>query len=67
VPARSSALPGVLRSANGYRLLFETDPADPAALVVPLALVSLAAVFAVLPPAIRAVRTDPARMIATEN
>ena len=48
-------------------LLFETDPADPAALVVPLTLMALAAVFAVLPPAIRAVRTDPARVIVTEN
>ena len=48
-------------------LLFETDPADPAALVVPLTLMALAAVFAVLPPGIRAVRTDPARVIVMEN
>ena len=48
-------------------LLFETDPADPAALVVPLTVMALAALFAVVPPAIRAVRTDPARVIVAEN
>jgi putative ABC transport system permease protein len=48
-------------------LLFETDPSDPAALVVPLTLMVVAAVFAVLPPAIRAVRTDPARVIVTQD
>ncbi|HYN07321.1 MAG TPA: ADOP family duplicated permease [Vicinamibacterales bacterium] len=48
-------------------LLFETDPADPAALFVPLTLMAVAAVFAVLPPAIRAVRTDPARVIVTQD
>jgi putative ABC transport system permease protein len=46
-------------------LLFETKPSDPAALAVPLILMALAALFAVLPPAIRAVRTDPARVIVT--
>ena len=48
-------------------LLFETNPSDPAALVVPLTLMVLAALFAVLPPAIRAVRTDPARAIVAEG
>ena len=46
-------------------LLFETKPSDPAALAVPLILMALAALFAVVPPAIRAVRTDPARVIVT--
>lgn len=46
-------------------LLFETKPSDPAALAVPLILMAVAALFAVLPPAIRAVRTDPARVIVT--
>jgi hypothetical protein len=44
-----------------------TDPADPAVLVKPLTLMALAAVFAVLPPTIRAVRTDPARVIVMDS
>ena len=48
-------------------LLFETNPSDPASLVVPLTVMALAALFAVLPPAIRAARTDPARVIVAEN
>jgi putative ABC transport system permease protein len=48
-------------------LLFETDPSDAAALAVPLTLMVVAALFAVLPPAIRAVRTDPARAIVIQG
>ena len=48
-------------------LLFETHPSDPPTLIVPLTLMALAALLAVVPPAIRAVRTDPARMIVPEG
>jgi predicted permease len=48
-------------------LLFNTHPLDPAALVVPITLMALAALLAILPPAIRAVRIDPARVIVTEG
>jgi predicted permease len=48
-------------------LLFETQPSDPVAMVVPLTLMAIAAALAVLPPAIRAVRTDPVRAIGTEG
>ena len=47
-------------------LLFEMAPTSPMALAVPLAALAGAAVLAVLPPAIRAVRVDPALTIRTE-
>ena len=48
-------------------LLFQTHPADPAALVTSLIVLGAASLLAVLPPAIRAVRTDPSRVIVTEG
>ena len=48
-------------------LLYETDPSDPGALVVPLVSMAVAALLAVLLPAMRAVRTDPARVIVAES
>jgi predicted permease len=48
-------------------LLFNTHPLDPAALAIPMTLMAIAALLAILPPAIQAVRTDPARVIVTEG
>jgi len=48
-------------------LLFETNPSDPSAMVAPLTVMAIAAFLAVVPPAIRAVRTNPARVIGTEQ
>jgi putative ABC transport system permease protein len=48
-------------------LLFEMQASDPAALAPPIIALAAAALLAVLPPAIRAVRTDPARTIRTEG
>ena len=48
-------------------LLFQLQATDLAALAPPLFALAAAAVLAVLPPAIRAVRTDPARTIRTEG
>jgi len=48
-------------------LLFETNSSDPSAMVAPLTVMAIAAFLAVVPPAIRAVRTNPARLIGTEQ
>jgi predicted permease len=48
-------------------LLYQTTPTDLSALVPPVVALVIAAVLAVLPPAIRAVRTDPARTIRAET
>jgi predicted permease len=48
-------------------LLFQLEATDPAALAPPIIALAAAAMLAVLPPAIRAVRTDPARTIRTEG
>jgi putative ABC transport system permease protein len=48
-------------------LLFQMEATDAAALAPPIVALAAAAVMAVLPPAIRAVRTDPARTIRTEG
>ena len=47
-------------------LLFEIEPTDPLALGRPLLALAVAAALAVVPPAIRAVRIDPAQTIRTE-
>jgi predicted permease len=48
-------------------LLFQVEATDPAALALPLVALALAALLAVLPPAVRAVRIDPAQSIRTEG
>jgi ABC-type antimicrobial peptide transport system permease subunit len=48
-------------------LLFEIAPTDPAALVTPILALAGAALLAALPPAIRAVRIDPAETIRAEG
>ena len=48
-------------------LLFQVEPTDVRSLVSPVAALGIAALLAVLPPAIRAVRTDPAQTIKTEG
>jgi predicted permease len=47
-------------------LLFHVEPTDPTALVVPLVLLAVAATAAALPPALRAVRIDPAWTLRSE-
>jgi ABC-type antimicrobial peptide transport system permease subunit len=56
------AFGGVVRA-----LLFRMETTDPAALAAPLFALAFAAMLAVLPPAVRAVRTDPAQTIKTEG
>jgi ABC-type antimicrobial peptide transport system permease subunit len=58
---------GVALSRLVQALLFETTPTAPTALAAPIAALAVAALFAVLPPSIRAVRIDPARTIRTEG
>lgn len=48
------ALSGVVRS-----LLFQIEPTDVSALAIPLASLALASLLAVIPPTVRAIRTDP--------
>ena len=48
-------------------LLFQMEATDAAALAPPIVALAAGALLAVLPPAIRAVRTDPARTIRTEG
>jgi putative ABC transport system permease protein len=47
-------------------LLYQVKPSDPAMLALPSLIILLAAVVAALPPVIRAVRIDPARMLRAE-
>ena len=48
------------------RLLFQTKASDPASFAVPLLALAVAAALAALPPAIRAVRIDPAQTLRSE-
>jgi hypothetical protein len=48
-------------------LLFQVEPTDLRSLGPPIVALGIAALLAVLPPAIRAVRTDPAQTIKTEG
>jgi putative ABC transport system permease protein len=48
-------------------LLFQIESTDPSTLAAPLIALAAASVLAVLPPALRAVRTDPAQTIKTEG
>ena len=48
-------------------LLFQTGPSDPAALGTPIAALIAAALLAVLPPALRAARIDPAQTIRNDG
>jgi hypothetical protein len=48
-------------------LLFQIAPTSPVVLVAPLIALGLAALIAALPPAMRAVRIDPAQTIKTEG
>ena len=47
-------------------LLFDVEPTDPAALLIPIATLAGAAAIAAIPPAMRAVRVDPAQTVRTE-
>jgi ABC-type antimicrobial peptide transport system permease subunit len=47
-------------------LLFEVKPTDPSTLAAPILTLAGAAILATLPPAIRAVRIDPAETLRTE-
>ena len=57
---------GVLFGGVVRTLLFQIDPTAPAALAGPVVVLAIAAVLAVVPPAIRAVRIDPAQTIKTD-
>jgi ABC-type antimicrobial peptide transport system permease subunit len=48
------------------RLLFQTRPTDPSSFAVTLLTLAVAATLAALPPAIRAVRIDPAQTLRSE-
>jgi predicted permease len=48
-------------------LLYQMEPTDLSALAPPIVALTVAAVLAVWPPALRAVRTDPARTMRTEG
>jgi predicted permease len=48
-------------------LLYQMEPTDPVALMVPIVALAGAALLATLPPAIRAVRIDPAQTIRSEG
>jgi ABC-type antimicrobial peptide transport system permease subunit len=58
---------GVLFGRVVESLLFQIEPTDPSAHAGPLAALAIAAVLAVLPPTIRAVRIDPAQTVRTEG
>jgi hypothetical protein len=66
----AGAVVGILlgRAAEGYveALVYGVRATDPALLVRPSLALCAAAVLAALPPAIRAVRTDPAQTLRTE-
>jgi ABC-type antimicrobial peptide transport system permease subunit len=49
-----------------HALLFEVKATDPVTLAVPIVTLAAAALLATLPPAIRAVRIDPAETLRTE-
>jgi predicted permease len=48
-------------------LLFEMEPTDPAALLAPILALAAAAALAAVPPALRAVRIDPAQTLKSEG
>lgn len=48
-------------------LLFQIEPTSPVALVAPILVLGVAAALAALPPAMRAVRIDPAQTIKSES
>jgi predicted permease len=58
---------GLALSGFVQTLLFQITPTDPVALSGPLVILATAAFLAVLPPAIRAARTDPAQTIKVEG
>ena len=58
---------GMALSRFVQTLLFQITPTDPAVLTEPLVILAAASFLAVLPPAIRAVRTDPAQTIKVEG
>jgi predicted permease len=58
---------GITLSRFVKTLLFQIAPTDPATLAEPLIILAAASVLAVLPPAIRAVRTDPAQTIKADG
>ena len=48
-------------------LLFEMEPSDPVAMLAPILALAAAAVAATVPPALRAVRIDPAQTLKSEG
>jgi putative ABC transport system permease protein len=58
---------GLAFSQTVRTLLFEMEPTDPLALIAPLLALAAAAVVAAIPPALRAVRIDPAQTLKTEG
>lgn len=57
---------GVAFGRVAHALLFQVELAGPATLMKPILALAAAAVLAALPPAIRAVRIDPAQMLRSE-
>ena len=67
VGAAAGLVAGVALSGVVRVLLFQIEPTDLSALAAPLAALAVASLIAVLPPAIRAIRTDPTQTIKTEG
>ena len=61
-----SVLIGLASSGVFETLLFEVTPFDPGALATPMLALTVAVLLAALPPAIRAVRIDPAETLRIE-
>lgn len=58
---------GLMFGRSVEALLFQMEPTDPVALVVPILALAGAAGIAILAPAIRAVRIDPAQTLRSEG
>jgi ABC-type antimicrobial peptide transport system permease subunit len=57
---------GIVLGPVVQALLFEVTPTDPMSVIAPLVALTAAAALAAFPPAIRAVRIDPAQTLRTE-
>jgi predicted permease len=65
--AAAGLLAGIALSRVVRVLLYEIEPTDPSALVAPLIALAVAVLLAVIPPAVRAVRIDPAQTLKSEG
>ena len=66
IGAAAGLAAGVVFGLAARSLLFEIVPGQPVSLLIPLAAVAAAVVFATLPPAVRASRIDPVSTLRSE-